>query len=81
MIRLEIGLEIRHGGIMCAIEDKTAVAVVASYRSVSEIPFVLRPWTGHRNTSANRYNHRTTGRKAKVKLEELQTIPVKGKRL
>ena len=40
MIRLEIGLEIRHGGVMrvCAIEDKTAVVVVASYRSVSRNP-------------------------------------------
>ena len=37
MIRLDIGLEIRHGGVIrvCAIEDKTAVVVVASYRSVS----------------------------------------------
>ena len=37
MIRLEIGLEMRHGGVMrvCAIEDKTAVVVVASYRSVA----------------------------------------------
>ena len=36
-IGLEIGLEIRHGGVMrvCAIQDKTAVIVVASYRSVS----------------------------------------------
>ena len=34
MIRLEIGLEIRYRGVMslCAIEDKTAVVVVASYR-------------------------------------------------
>ena len=40
MIRLEIGLEIRHCGVMslCAIEDKTAVVVVASYRSVSRNP-------------------------------------------
>ena len=39
-IGLEIGLEIRHGGLMnvCAIEDKTAVVVVASYRSVSRNP-------------------------------------------
>ena len=37
MIRLKIGLEIGHHGVMslCAIEDKTAVVVVASYRSVS----------------------------------------------
>ena len=37
--RLEIGLEIRHGGVtrLCANEDKTTVNVVAvaSYRSVS----------------------------------------------
>ena len=40
MIRLEIGLEIRHRGVMslCAIEDKTVVVVVASYRSVSRNP-------------------------------------------
>ena len=40
MIRLEVGLEIRHRGVMslCAIEDKTAVVVVASYRSVSRNP-------------------------------------------
>ena len=42
MIILEIGLEIRHrGGVvtsLCAIEDKTAVVVVASYRSVSRNP-------------------------------------------
>ena len=40
MIRLEIGLEIRHGGVMrvCTIEDKTAIVVVASYRSVSRNP-------------------------------------------
>ena len=40
MIRLEIGLQIRHGGVtrVCAIEDKTAVVVVASYRSVSSNP-------------------------------------------
>ena len=40
MIRLEIGLKIRHRGVMslCAIEDKTAVVVVASYRSVSRNP-------------------------------------------
>ena len=37
MIRLEIELEIRHRGVMslCRIEDKSAVVVVASYRSVS----------------------------------------------
>ena len=37
MIRLEIGLEIRHGVVMWVrtIEDKTAVVVVASYRSGS----------------------------------------------
>ena len=40
MIRLEIGLEIRHGGVMrvCAIEDKTTVVGGASYRSVSRNP-------------------------------------------
>ena len=41
MIRLEIGLEIIHSGVMrvCAIEDNTAVVVVvASYRSVSRNP-------------------------------------------
>ena len=40
MTRLEIGLEIRHRGVMslCAIENKTAVVVVASYRSVSRNP-------------------------------------------
>ena len=40
MIRLEIGLEIRHGGVMrvCAIVDKTDVVVVVSYRSVSKNP-------------------------------------------
>ena len=40
MIRLEIGLEIRHRGVMslCAIEDKTAIVVVASYRIVSRNP-------------------------------------------
>ena len=41
MIRLKIGLEIRrHRGVMslCAIEDKTAVVIVASYRSVSRNP-------------------------------------------
>ena len=40
MIRLEIGLEIRHGGVMkvCAIEDKTAVVVVVSYHTVSRNP-------------------------------------------
>ena len=41
MIRLEqIGLEIRHGGVMrvCPIEDKTAIVVVASYRSISRNP-------------------------------------------
>ena len=37
MIGVEIGLEIRHRGVisLCEIEDKTAVVVVASYRSVS----------------------------------------------
>ena len=37
MIRLKIGLEIRHDEVMrCARpEDETAVVVVASYRSVS----------------------------------------------
>ena len=34
MIRLEIGLQIRHGGVMrmCGIEDKIYFVVVASYR-------------------------------------------------
>ena len=35
MIKLEIWLEVRLSGVMRAIEDKTAVVVVASYRSVS----------------------------------------------
>ena len=37
MIRLEIGLEIRHDRVMRArvTEDKTAVVVVASYHNVS----------------------------------------------
>ena len=36
-IRLEVGLEIRHGGVMrvCVIEDKTAIVIAASYHSVS----------------------------------------------
>ena len=40
MIRLEIRVDIRHGGVMraCAIEDKIALVVVASYRSVSRNP-------------------------------------------
>ena len=40
MLKLEIGLKIRHRGVMslCAIEDKTAVVVVAWYRSVSRNP-------------------------------------------
>ena len=40
MTRLEIGLDIRYRGVMslCAIEDKTAVVVVASYHSVSRNP-------------------------------------------
>ena len=35
MIRLEIGLEIRHRGVMslCAIEDKSAVVVVVGFIS------------------------------------------------
>ena len=39
-IRLEIGIEIRHRGVMSlwTIEDKTAVVVVASYHSVSRNP-------------------------------------------
>ena len=46
MIRLEIGLEIRHLGVMilCATEDKTAVVVVASYRSVSRNLVRFKPW-------------------------------------
>ena len=37
MIRLKIGLEIRHDEVMrvCATEDKTVIVVVPSYRSVS----------------------------------------------
>ena len=44
MIRLEIGLKLRHGGVMMvwATEDKTAVVVVASYRSVSRNPFLFK---------------------------------------
>ena len=40
MIRLEIGLDIRHPGVMslCMIEDKPVIAVVASYRNISKIP-------------------------------------------
>ena len=40
MIGLDIGLVIRHGGVIrvCAIEDKTAVVVVVSYRNVSKNP-------------------------------------------
>ena len=36
MIRLEIGLEIRHRGVMslCVIKDKTVVVVVASYHRI-----------------------------------------------
>ena len=29
---------------VCVIEDKTTIVVVASYRSVSRIQFVSRPW-------------------------------------
>ena len=45
MIRLEIGLEIRHHGVMslCAITDKPAIVVVASYRSVSRNPSFQGP--------------------------------------
>ena len=44
MIRLEIGIEIRHRGVMslCSTEDKTAVVVVASYRSVARNPVRFR---------------------------------------
>ena len=44
MIRFEIGLEIRHRGVMslCVIEAKTAVLVVAVFPN---IPFVSRPWS------------------------------------
>ena len=41
MITLRIGLKIRHRGVrrVCAIEDKTAVIVIAaSYRNVSRNP-------------------------------------------
>ena len=45
MIRLEIGLEFRHGGVMrvCATEDKIAVVVVVSFAVFQKIPFVSRP--------------------------------------
>ena len=44
MIRLEIGLEIRHVGVImvCAIEDKTSVVVDASHRSVSMNPVCFK---------------------------------------
>ena len=44
MIRLEIGLEIRHGGVMrmYATADKTAVVVVASHRSVPRNPVLFK---------------------------------------
>ena len=40
MIRLKIGLEIRHDEVMrvCATEEKTVVVVVASYHCVSRNP-------------------------------------------
>ena len=43
-----IRLEIRHGGVMrvCAIKDKTAVVVVASYRSVSRNPVRFKALIG-----------------------------------
>ena len=46
MIRLEIGLKLRHGGVMrvCAIEDKTAVVVLHRIAVLQEISFVSRPW-------------------------------------
>ena len=45
MIRLEVGLEIRHRGVMSlrAIEDKTAVVAVDGIAVFQEIPFVSRP--------------------------------------
>ena len=47
MIKLEIRLKLRHRGVMklCAIEDKTAIVVVASYRSVSRIPVRFKALT------------------------------------
>ena len=54
MIRLEIGLEIRHRGVMsmCTTGDKTVVVVVASYRSVSRNPvrFNALPSTNRKMT-------------------------------
>ena len=57
MIKLEIGLEIRHGGMMrvWATADRTAVVVVASHCNVSRnpacfkalvvfIPFCVNGW-------------------------------------
>ena len=40
MIRLKTGVKIRHDEVtrVCAIEDKSAVVVVASYGSVSRNP-------------------------------------------
>ena len=48
MIRLDIGLEIRHGGVMrvCAIEDKIVVVVVVSYHSVSRNPVRFKALKG-----------------------------------
>ena len=44
MIRIEIGLEIRHCGVisLCAIEDKSVVVGVASYHSVSRNPICFK---------------------------------------
>ena len=46
--RFEIGLEIRHRGVMswCTIEDKTAVVVVALYRCVLRNPVRLNALYG-----------------------------------
>ena len=48
MIRLEVGLEIRHREVMslCAIEDKTTVVLFASYRSVSRNPVRFKALIG-----------------------------------
>ena len=52
MIRLTIGLEIRHDEVMrvCTTEDKTAVVVVASYRSVSRNPVRFKALDGSNST-------------------------------
>ena len=57
MIRLKIGFEIRHGGLMnvCATEGKTAADVVASYRSVSRNPVRFKTWHAHREGVGDRF--------------------------